>query len=474
MTAEATREHKETYAFALSERSRRRRENRLKHYVPYPYQREFHKKGATHSQRLLMAANRTGKTLGGGGEMAFHLTGEYPDWWEGRRFDHPVKTWAASDTNETTRDIVQFKLFGDPHDPSAFGTGTVPKHLIKSVTKKPHTKDAISTALIKHKSGGYSTIMFKTYDQGREKWQGVGLDVVWLDEEPPEDIYTEAVTRTLDKKGITFLTFTPLKGLSDVVLRFIQPDGEATAQSVTTATWDDAPHLDKATRDELWATLPPHERDARSKGIPALGSGRIYPVREESIVIDDKDFEVPPYWPRAYGMDVGWNCTASIWGAWNRQSDTIYLYSEYKAGQAEPPIHASAIKARGDWIPGTIDPSANGRSQIDGQKLLRLYTNEGLTLYKGDNAVEAGIYDVWTRLSTGRLKVLKSLHEWLKEFRLYRRDLNGKVVKKDDHLMDATRYLISKIITIARMLADVEEMSPADLIPDGKDPQTGY
>jgi hypothetical protein len=221
---------------------------------------------------------------------------------------------------------------------------------------------------------------------------------------------------------------------------------------LVTAGWSDVPHLDAKTQAELLASTPPHLRDARSKGIPALGAGAIYPVPESEILVDD--FQIPAYWPRAYGLDVGWNKTAAVWGAHNRETDVLYLYSEYYRGQAEPSIHAAAIKARGEWIPGAIDPASRGRSQADGQQLWQLYCDLGLLLTKADNKVEgngpeSGIYTVWERLSTGRLKVFKSLQNWLSEYRIYRRDLNGKIVKENDHLQDAARYLCKTGISLA-------------------------
>jgi hypothetical protein len=141
-------------------------------------------------------------------------------------------------------------------------------------------------------------------------------------------------------------------------------------------------------------------------------------------------------------MDVGWNRTAVPWGAIDREKDCVYVISEHYRGQAEPIIHAQAIKARGDWIPGVIDPAARGRGQKDGAQLLQDYIDLGLDLEIAFNGVESGIYQVWMRLSTGRLKVFQSCQNWLTEFRLYRRDEKGAVVKEGDHLMDATRYLV--------------------------------
>ena len=239
---------------------------------------------------------------------------------------------------------------------------------------------------------------------------------------------------------------------------------------VVMATWDDAPHLTEAQKKELWESIPPYQRDARSKGIPQLGSGAIYPVPESEIVVDD--FELPVYWPRVYALDVGWNRTAALWGAWDRESDYVYLYSEHYRGQAEPPIHAAAIRARGSWIPGVIDPAARGRGQKDGEQLFQDYRDLGLDLSMANNAVEAGIYQVWTRLSTGRLKVFKSCINWLAEFRLYRRDEKGKIVKEFDHLMDDTRYLI--VSGIERAITEPVHEDYEDQRETGRSSVGGY
>lgn len=209
------------------------------------------------------------------------------------------------------------------------------------------------------------------------------------------------------------------------------------------AGWDSVPHLAAETKAEMLAAYPPHERDARTKGIPALGSGAIYPLAEEELLVDP--FEIPAYWPRGYGLDVGWNRTAAVWGAHDRTTDTVYLYTEHYRGQAEPAVHAAAIKARGDWIPGFIDPASRASSQIDGQQLIVRYRQAGLSVTTAPNGVEAGIFAVWDRLSTGRLKVFRHLSSWRSEYRLYRRDEKGRVVKQHDHIMDATRYLIMMI-----------------------------
>lgn len=207
------------------------------------------------------------------------------------------------------------------------------------------------------------------------------------------------------------------------------------------AGWDHVPHLsEEQKRDEL-ARIQPFQRKARSEGIPTLGAGAIYPVPEDAILCDP--FDIPDYFHQCYGLDVGWNRTAAVWGGLDTNTDILYLYSEHYVGESEPPIHAAAIRARGDWIPGVIDPASRGRGQRDGQRLLEDYVQLGLNLATSINALEAGIFEVWTRMSTGRLKVFRTMQNWIGEFRFYQRDEKGRVKDgQNDHLMDATRYLV--------------------------------
>lgn len=226
-----------------------------------------------------------------------------------------------------------------------------------------------------------------------------------------------------------------------------------------TMGWNDIPHLSEETKQSMLEALPPHQRDARSKGIPQLGAGIIYPVPEADIIVPD--FEIPDHWPRGFAMDVGWNRTAVGFYALNRDADILYRYSEHYRGQAEPSIHAEAVKARGKWLPGVIDPASRGRSQHDGIQLIEQYQNLGLDLEVADNGVESGIYDVWMRLSTGRLKVFASCNNWRAELRLYRRDERGRIVKENDHCMDETRYFVKS--GIARMKTKPTEKKPQNI-----------
>lgn len=212
-------------------------------------------------------------------------------------------------------------------------------------------------------------------------------------------------------------------------------------KAVIMAGWDDAPWLDDTEKKDLLDGTPPHLREARSKGIPHLGAGNVYPIPLSDFLIDP--IPIAPYWKRMYGLDVGWNRTACIWAAIDPDTDTMYFYDEHYQGHTEPYQHAMAIKSRGDWIPGVIDPASNGRSQADGEKLINIYRKQHqLRIKPAKNQVEAGIYAMYERLSAGKLKVFKSLPNFQKEYVLYKRDLNGKIVKDNDHLMDAARYVV--------------------------------
>ena len=160
------------------------------------------------------------------------------------------------------------------------------------------------------------------------------------------------------------------------------------------------------------------------------------------------------------GLDVGWNRTAAIWGARDPESGTIYLYAEHYFAHSEPSENARAIKARGPWIPGVIDPAARGRSQIDGEQLIQNYIDLGLDIEPADNSRESGLYLVWEMYVSGKLKVFKSLAQFLNEFRRYRRDEDGKVVKENDHLQDAKRYLC--VSGLERMKAKPPERSASE------------
>ena len=409
-----------------------------------PTRRELYPKSlaffsAATRERCFMAANRCSKTLSGAYELTLHLTGDYPIWWAGKRFDKPIKAWACGDTGKSVREILQQELLGSPGE---WGTGMIPKANIYRVLKGSGVADSVELVYVKHKSGRLSQLIFKSYDQRRQAFQGTAQDYIWLDEEPPEDIYAECLLRTMTTNGMIAMTFTPLLGVSNVVLAYMPDDGSPLPdhKSLITATWDDVPHLDESAKQQMLAGIPPYQRDARSKGTPYLGAGLIYQVSEDNISVED--FAIPDHWPRAYAMDVGWKVTAALWGALDPATGVIYLYSEYYREQAEPVIHADGIRSRGEWIKGLIDSSSGQSTQIDGRALIDMYAQLGLNVSYPDKSIEVGLYRTWGGLSTGKLKIFKSLRKFFGEYRVYRRNDKGKIVKANDHLMDCMRYFV--------------------------------
>ncbi len=426
---------------------------KLYRYAPYPKQIDFHTAGGRRDvrERLLMAGNQLGKTVSAANETAMHLTGEYPDWWRGAEFDSETTGWASGVTSESTRDNPQRLLLGRP---GQWGTGTIPRAAILDIKRASHgVADAIDTVLVRHKSGGISTLSFKAYEKGREKWQGETLDFVWFDEEPPLDIYSEGLTRTNATQGITYVTFTPLLGMSDVVRRFLIDKVPGT--HVTSMTIEDALHYTPEQRTAIIAGYPAHERDARAKGIPILGSGRVFPVAEEDIT--ERRVTLQRHWPRIVGIDFGWDHpTAAAWLAWDRDTDTVHVYDVYRKREATPIIHSAAIKARGAWIPVAWPHDGEQHGKGDGEKLAELYRQQGVAMLKhkathapkpgqkegeGGNSLEAGVLEMLEMMETGRLKVAAHLHDFFEEFRLYHRK-DGKIVAVNDDVISAVRYAI--------------------------------
>ncbi len=234
---------------------------------------------------------------------------------------------------------------------------------------------------------------------------------------------------------------------------------------VVQAGWKHVPHISEQDIEDMSKSISPHQLDARMNGNPSLGAGAIYPVPEEDFLCEP--FQIPAWYPRLYGLDVGWKKTAAIWLAHDRDTDIVYAYSEHYRGQAEPPVHAKAIRLRGDWIPGVIDYA--GTNQSDGKRIMKLYEDEGLILHKANKAVEAGLLEVLDRLSTGRLKIFNTLQNTLGEIRLYRRDEKGRIVKENDHLMDCLRYSVLKIALAATRPVQQAQNSYAP-----GDPTAGY
>jgi phage terminase large subunit-like protein len=384
-------------------------------------------------------------------EVAIHATGRYPDWWKGHRFTRPISVLVGGLTNESVRDICQKELCGEPTDPKQFGMGSIPLDCLKNDKRKAGVPDALDSVQVKHISGGFSKISFRAYEQGAKKHMGSRIDLGWLDEEPPEDIWAQYLRGTFSTKGILFITFTPEEGVTKVVYGFM--NDLKPGQALIRATWDDAPHMSHERREQLLMAIPAHQREMRTKGIPLMGSGLVYAVPENEIVCEP--IEIPSYWPRICAMDPGiGHDFAAVWLAWDRERDVVYVTDCYSKSGEKVSEHVSQLNRRGNWIPVMWPHDALQRQPKSGEPLAEEYRQEGANMWheefsnppspgveegKGGNSVEYGIEHILHRMQTGRFKVFKSLTQWLEEWRMYHRD-DGKIVKQFDDLMDATRY----------------------------------
>lgn len=225
------------------------------------------------------------------------------------------------------------------------------------------------------------------------------------------------------------------------------------------AGWNHVPHLDEKTKKELWDSTPPHLRRARSEGVPTQGSGAVFAVSESMFSYDKSQYEPFPHWFRHLaGMDFGWDHpTAVVWGAYDTETDTVWIYDCYRQREGTPVTHAAAMRARGSWIPVAWPHDGLQHDKGSGLQIAEQYRMQGVAMLdemaqydklhqpgetqQSRTSVEAGLFDMLDRMQTKRLRVAAHLNDWWEEFRLYHRK-DGRVVKEKDDLLSATRYLI--------------------------------
>ena len=450
-------EYKAELIELLEKREEWMKYNKLSSFEPYDFQKQFYGASKKFKRRFLCAANRVGKSFSEAAEVTYHLTGQYPEWWDGHRFDKPILLWCVGITGDSTRKVLQKELFGTPmaKDNLAIGTGSIPRSSIDFDTLE-RDGNIIKVAKIKHHNSrgmmdGWSTLEFRSTQQGEHVLMGSTVDYIWIDEEDPFnslEIFAQCVTRTATTGGLVTITATPENGLTKLVDQFMKNEkGKLYFQN---ATWDDAPHLTEAVKAELLASIPEWQHEMRSRGIPMMGEGLVYDVAESDIAIDP--FEIPSHWKRVCAVDIGIaHDTAAVWTAYDGATDTIYIYDAYHAKAGVPSLHATAINARGNWIPVVLPHDADNTERGSGKSVAQYYREAGVnalleTFYnpvdwdgKKHNLVEPGIVEMTQRMKTGRLKVFKTCGRFFEEMRRYHRK-DGRIVKTFDDMMDAARY----------------------------------
>ena len=436
---------------------------RFLHYKPYNKQVEFHKSHAT--ERILSGANQSGKSLAGCMETCFHLTGNYPDWWEGHvvkprknaaNGELEINAWVIGTDSKTVRDSLQSKIIGT--EARGYRDGCIHPDFIdvEGAIKSRGVQGLLDTIYIKHKSGCKVKLQFRSYEQGRENLQSATIDFVYCDEEPPSDLIGELRARLGATGGFMYMAFTPLKGMTPLVQEFWghdNPEKFLVCMNIYEASHYTPEKIKKI--ESLYSGLSEAERKARMMGVPTMGTGLVYPIEDKDIWYEGLG-EIPKRWKRMAALDFGRgeHPQAMVWGALDCVNDVLYIYDAIKTTGKTVAENASIIKAHGAWIPCAYPHDLNRETGVgdekktEGYKYKELYVKEGVTLTPefaktkdGSNKVEVGLIEVRQRMIDGRFKVAKHLSEWFKEKQIYRYGDDNKPVKEKDDLMDATRYL---------------------------------
>lgn len=414
-------------------------------WKPYPKQIEHFAHGKTYRERLLTACNQGGKSTAGSFEMACHLTGLYPDWWQGRRWDRPIRGWACGKTGQLTRDIVQLKLCGEPGVTDAQGSGMLPKHTIVDTSLSRGTQYSFDTVQVRHTSGGLSTLNFKTYEQGREKFEGGTLDFIWDDEEPPYDIFIEQLARLGPLRGMIAITFTSTRGptkVTDIFFRQTSPDRIKTTMGVM-----DTPHLDPAVE---MAKYPKHQWPARLYGGIIQGEGRVFDTIDREMLSEPAIPKVPEHWRKIWGLDFGIaHFFAAVLIAIDPDTGCVHVLHGIRMKDAFPLQHVVPIKNIGADAPVAWPHDGARRDPGSGQALASLYKAQGLRMMPshsafadGSMSTEAGYSEMIGLMQTGLFKVAAHLGDWFEEFDNLHRDDTLQIVKTNDDLLSATRIAI--------------------------------
>jgi phage terminase large subunit-like protein len=443
----------------------RKRFEAWRYFSPVPKQIEFFAGGKDNHERLLMAGNGNGKTESAAYEVSRHLTCEYPPWWPGRVYNKPITMWIAGASAIAYRDAAQKKLCGQPGVDEAFGTGMIPR---EAFVEKPKTSrgapDAYDSMQVRCKPGGrldesaISRVVFKTYSQEREDWQGPDIDVFWADEEPPETHYSEGLAR-LRGRGMSLMTFTPLLGPTAIVLKFLETDDVAepgrilTRMGINDALW----YSEEERRRQIMG-YPVHEREARANGTPLLGEGAIFATPIDDLLVPPVSLAtVPIEWRKIWGLDFGIDHPfAAVLLAWDTENavqgrpgdgpvGTVYALASIRMRNATPLVHAAAMKRIAADVPVAWPHDGHVRDRGSGEALSKIYIGEGLKMLPthathptGGFSTEAGVADLNRYMEARQFKVSDNQPEWKQEYGTYHRK-KGMIVKVNDDLMSATR-----------------------------------
>jgi phage terminase large subunit-like protein len=444
----------------LSSSERRKKYRRLDFMGPsfwYPTQLAFFAAGSSGGhQRLVFGGNQTGKTLSAAFEVALHATGLYPDWWMGKRFTKPLRIWVVGESGQLVRDTIQKKLLGDDE----IGTGAIP---LESFGRKPIMvpggTGAVDTAFVTHQTDGLTdgttTISFKSYEQQRQKLQGESVDIVWCDEKPSEEIYSELLARTSATNGIILVSYTPVGagGAAGLTYKFLsEPSSD---RAVFRIRSEEVKHISVARREELSESYSDAERETRLEGTPQLGSGPVFPLELLPTLVKnfDPDRDIPSWARFCVGIDFGFDHPfAAVLIAWAHDTGQVWVVDSFRMTKSSALYHTQRIHAMTRGLRVSIAYPHDGHSHDKGSglSLSMQYKNFGCNMMSSHavnhgtkmNSVEPALEEMRELMFAGKLTIAGHNNELLEELRNYHRSEDFKIVKQRDDMVSALRYAI--------------------------------
>lgn len=423
----------------------------------YPSQKAFFMAGSSGvHQRLIYGGNQSGKTLSAAFEVALHMTGDYPYWWTGKRFTRPIRVWAVGESGQLVRDTLQKKLCGSDE----FGTGMIP---LESFGKKPVMvpggTGAVDTMFVTHQidgvADGTSSLTFKSFEMRREKLQGESVDLIWVDERPSEDIYSELLARTSATDGHLIVSFTPVGegAAAGVTYKFLsEPSSDRAVFRIPSS---EVKHISESRREDLASGYAEHEREARLEGTPQLGAGPIFPVELLPAIAKsfNPDEDIPTYARWCVGIDFGYGHPfAAVLIAWAHDTGHVWIIDSFRMERSSALYHVSRIHGmtRGLRVPVAWPHDGAQHDKGSGLPLAAQYKNFGAKMLATHavnhgtktNAVEPALEEIRGMMYGGKLTIAPHNGELLEELRNYHRDEDFRIVKQRDDLVSAMRYAI--------------------------------
>lgn len=454
-----------------------KKHNRIHFFKPYPYQHKFMEAGSSFKMRYMRGGNRIGKTLGLSFEMAYHLTGLYPDWWKGERVNQGGQIYAVIGlTLDQLAKTLQKELFGvaDAKDKKGMGKGSIPRDCI-DFDNLNCDGAVVKTAQIKHVSGVSNTLyMYSATNQ--DILQGFAARGVWIDEMPPgnsDQVWSQALTRTAINpdgcQGFIILTATPEQGRTSIDTRFENAQEEThpdhSLMYMQQVTWDDAPHMTEEIKRTLLAGMAPFQREMREKGLPILGAGIVFEQSDDDISVSD--VFVKDHWLLTAGIDFGRVVDPSVVmiNAYDPDNDISYLIHEIYLDQNRSP------KAIAEAIQDSPYPNVlcvlphdgftrqGEASETIANQLIKYGINVFCTAFNnpGDTRLginvlsrsssmhkaerEPGLQAIRFAFDEKKLKVSRFCKHWFEEKRgfYYKEHENKQITTGQDHCMDASR-----------------------------------